>query len=318
VIWPDPGQTPNIQFLAGAGNDTLHNRNDPEYFDGDLGIDLVVVPGTGGGDDLFNGGQDGDNLLGGAGNDTINGGTGGDSITGGANDDTLHGGPGTDYIYGNDGDDLIYGDADGDNLIGGVGDDRLYTGTSSAAFIIPGGPLTAFFEYAWGDENDDMVDATSATGAAYLEGFTGRDVILGSSFNDEIYGGGDSDLVEGRAGDDKIDGNDHADILWSNVPGPVDQPWNANGQGTAGWFDMSDSGPDDGYCDVEDGHPDEPAAPQRGAQSDLLKFSGKYLSPWGGFGRPIFLKASDKPTIARASWALPFTARTTPTRKRTG
>lgn len=99
-------------------------------------------PGVGG-TAAARGGDDGEEIDGGAGDDILSGEAGNDRITGGDGDDILSGGAGADTLAGGDGDDLLEGrvlaagadardvtDADGaDHLSGGAGDDLLMLGT---------------------------------------------------------------------------------------------------------------------------------------------------------------------------------------------
>ncbi len=276
------GSQPNIYFLGNAGNDVLNNYNDPEYFDGGSGTDrALVAPGKGGGADVLFGGADTDYLYGGPDDDYIDGGDWPDELYGGDNDDTIFGGSGGDFIKGEDGndvlngndgndiirggnhDDTIDGGADCDVMWGETGEDKISTGTSGPPGCEETDPdahlgLVTYFEIAFGNENNDIIDASYATGNTYLDGGEGDDRIEGSFYEDEILGGIGRDYVEAWWANDTIDGGDDPDVLWSFLAGfPVDQPWRGNGMGNPAWFDMDESGPDnDGDCDLEDGHPD--------------------------------------------------------------
>lgn len=82
---------------------------------GGLGIQFtemffdVLVPGTGGYNDVIDGGAGDDVIFGEGGDDTITGGTGTDTIEGGAGADSIDGGDGNDTIYGDTQDNSIYG-----------------------------------------------------------------------------------------------------------------------------------------------------------------------------------------------------------------
>jgi Ca2+-binding RTX toxin-like protein len=76
---------------------------------------VVVIPGTGGGD----------NLEGTEGDDIIDGGEGPDRLFGNAGDDNLIGGEGPDRIDGGPGDDIIDGGSGPSKLTGGEGSDTF-------------------------------------------------------------------------------------------------------------------------------------------------------------------------------------------------
>lgn len=280
VILPGVGAEPNIRFFGGNDNDILNNGEDPELFDGDAGVDWALLAGgTGGGDDIYNGGPGWDTLNGGAGNDTLNGGAGSDTLSGqggmdtilggpdadtidgGDHDDTLHGGAGNDTIHGGWGDDHIYGDEDNDRIWGDEGNDTIFTGTSSATADLDedddplGGPWS---EIVYGGPNEgidvgdsDIIDAISASGSAYLDGGDDSDLILGSDFGDTILGGSGPDTLLGYGGDDTMSGGTGDDELWSNLPNTPDQPYGGVGP-NPGWHDMMGTG--DEHCNYVDAH----------------------------------------------------------------
>lgn len=100
------------------------------------------------GNDVINGGNDGNVLYGGDGNDTVYGGSHSDGLYGDAGDDRLSGGAGADDLYGGLGRDTLYGGADGDYLHGGSGADRIVGG--------------AGYDRMWGDSGADTFVFTSS------------------------------------------------------------------------------------------------------------------------------------------------------------
>lgn len=155
--------------------------------------------------------------------DTIDGGAGPDVLYGGPQNDTIRGGDGMDYIEGSQDNDTIYGGADRDIIKGNAGSDTIY----------------------------------GEGGADDIQGGSENDWIYGGADGDELRGDAGEDWIEGGSGNDVIDGGADKDILWSGIGAGVDQPWNGNGEGTAGWNDMKGTGPaTDGACDLEDNHPE--------------------------------------------------------------
>lgn len=92
------------------------------------------------GDDTLDGGDGRDVLVGGRGDDKVDGGAQIDVIAGGAGDDVLNGGadadwiegdPGKDTLEGGDGNDLLFGGIGADSLDGGAGDDVIISGNAN-------------------------------------------------------------------------------------------------------------------------------------------------------------------------------------------
>ena len=135
----------NLLTLTGSGSDAEGDR----YFNIEqiLGSDF---------NDTLTGGNNADDLRGGAGNDLISGNgnsTGFDSLFGEAGNDTLNGGDGDDDLFGDIGDDSLDGGAGIDLLIGGTGNDTL-----------TGGSGTDVFEYNIGDGADTITDFEAGVG----------------------------------------------------------------------------------------------------------------------------------------------------------
>jgi hypothetical protein len=300
-----------IGFWGNAGNDILEGGGYPELFYG--GADGDTARGRAGNDMLFGGigsdtleGEDGiDYLSGGFDADTLKGGDHSDEIWGGAGNDYISGGPygdglyagaGSDLIEGDDGDDSIAGGDGGDVIKGGTGWDTISTGWSGASYVDdpdedypPAG--AGFFEIVRGGDDNDDIDAVSATGPVFIDGEDGLDSIRGGPFQDQIhgglisdfiYGGHQADLIFGDGGIDWIWGGDGDDLLWGgdgadNIWGdgdkdtfhggadndiiwsgnatlvPVDQPYNGVGPPFAWPFpDMMGAG--EGGCNSVDGH----------------------------------------------------------------
>jgi Ca2+-binding RTX toxin-like protein len=171
------------------------------------GYEIIRMPGTDGndiidvivngpaithinamaGDDIINGSDQRDIILGGDGNDTIYGNGGDDWINGGAGNDTVNGNGSNDLIYGSDGDDALTGAENDDDIYGGAGNDtltglggfdRLYGGTGNDLLIA--------------DFNPSSTDQTITIQA---HGEDGDDTLIIRSYNTEISGDRGNDLI---------------------------------------------------------------------------------------------------------------------------
>ncbi|MBE9041595.1 hypothetical protein IQ235_12470, partial [Oscillatoriales cyanobacterium LEGE 11467] len=140
------------------------------------------------GNDLIQGNGGDDRIFGNQGNDSIDGGEGSDIIAGGKDDDLLQGGAGLDLIFGNKGNDRLEGGEDVDNLHGGQGNDSLF-----------------------GEAGDDLLQGEK--GDDLLEGGDGNDMIVGGEGIDTLQGGNDDDFIFGNIGNDLIDGGDGNDTV---------------------------------------------------------------------------------------------------------
>jgi hypothetical protein len=83
----------------------------------------ATASGGNGVNDLWFGGDGGNNFAGTAGHDILVGGAAGDTIRGGAGWDFIDGGAGNDTLFGDDGNDILRGGTGPDNLQGGAGND---------------------------------------------------------------------------------------------------------------------------------------------------------------------------------------------------
>jgi len=132
-------------------------------------------------------------IDGGDGNDVIDGGDMGNNIIGAAGDDTLYGGVLDDWIIGGDGNDTIHAGSmaggrggNGNVLSGGAGNDQVY-----------------------GGEGSDWLEG--GEGVDFLEGGGGDDVLAGGSgVGDNLKGGSGNDQYLIRLGDG-VDTADEAD-----------------------------------------------------------------------------------------------------------
>jgi Ca2+-binding RTX toxin-like protein len=119
-----------------------------------------------GGDDLTNGGGDGDTIKAGLGDDQdfeVNytgddryfGGAGNDLASGAGGNDLFKGGSGDDQLFGDEGDDQLVGGPGHDGLVGGDGADKMF-GSTGADRMGSGG----------GDEDRDLMNCGPGTDRA--------------------------------------------------------------------------------------------------------------------------------------------------------
>ena len=164
----------------------------------------------------MHGGDDPDQLLGGAGQDRLFGDAGDDLLAGEGNDDRLNGGAGFDILFGGAGDDILDGGGDGDDMQGDTGND-IYLVDDAGDGV---------FEFA--NEGIDRVETTLAaytlTDAVENLEFTGvgnfagtgngeDNGIVGGASGDTLSGMGGADDLQGLAGDDTLNGGGGADRL---------------------------------------------------------------------------------------------------------
>ena len=136
-----------------------------------------------GGNDILEGSQYADKLLGGDGHDFLSGGDGNDFMNGGAGHDALHGGTGNDNMNGGAGDDMLYGNSGNDTLVGGDGIDILEGGAG-----------------------DDTLGGNA--GNDTLNGGDGGDILKGGAGINRLYGGSGFDSYHIEGGIDLIEDSD--------------------------------------------------------------------------------------------------------------
>jgi RTX calcium-binding nonapeptide repeat (4 copies) len=156
------------------------------------------------GDDVLEGGQDGDAIYGLSGNDRI---------SAGAGDDSLEGGPGADDLAGGEGADAVsYADHDGvqvtiDDLANDGADGELDN-------------VHTDIEDVYGSPGADRLEG--AAGPNTVDGGAGDDVLLGGAGEDHLFAGEGDDQIEARDGiADAIDcgpGADRAIVDQSDSP----------------------------------------------------------------------------------------------------
>jgi VCBS repeat-containing protein len=150
--------------------------------------------------DVINGEDGADTLMGLAGYDTLNGGAGDDYLDGGADGDYQRGGDGADRIVYDAADYVIDGGAGRDVLIL-KGAATVTLGAFSTSQVVGGAYVTGF----------EDVDASGATAGVTLTGSQFNNTLTGSAFADTLKGGAGFDVLTGGAGDDSLDGGADSD-----------------------------------------------------------------------------------------------------------
>jgi Ca2+-binding RTX toxin-like protein len=181
----------------------------------------VITPTIRGtvGDDILNGTDAAERIIGDGGNDTIHGaggndtvdaGDGADVIAGDAGDDTLRGGGGVDLFkfQAGDGKDTISDHADGETVeIRGYASAQSITqvGTSVVVVLSSGDQITFQNETVAAVEAALVfVDAPPVGQIIY--GTSGNDTLDGTAGDDSIYGLAGADLLSGGEGNDYLAG----------------------------------------------------------------------------------------------------------------
>lgn len=198
-------------FLYGwGGNDILEGS---QYADKLLGGDGHDVLSGGAGNDILGGNVGNDALHGGDGDDTLNGGSGNDTLNGDAGNDTLIGGAGNDFLSGGDGNDFMNGGAGHDALHGGTGNDNMNGGAGD--------------DKLYGNSGNDTL--VGGDGMDILEGGAGDDTLGGNAGNDTLNGGDGGDILKGGAGINRLYGGSGFDSY--HIEGGIDLIEDSDGKG---------------------------------------------------------------------------------------
>ncbi len=201
---------------GGDGNDTLVGSMGDDTLEGGAGDDQIVGLN---GDDILNGG---------AGDDELSGGFGDDMLNGGAGNDTLNGGDGDDILRAGAGDDIANGGNGNDNLNGGSGDDTLNGNDGDDFFVGIGG--TDSIDGGAGTDTNSFQGVGSSVIATVNEGgsgvashgdvnesFVGIEHLTGSDNDDILNAGGNFESVlRGLGGNDILNGSSGNDLLIGN------------------------------------------------------------------------------------------------------
>jgi Ca2+-binding RTX toxin-like protein len=257
ITLSDDGDAGNGQSLISHATDTTVTFSSPgtalvlALGDGDDTLTATPLDGGFGATLTINGDSGADTmdaslletnvkLNGSADNDTLTAGNGNDTLSGGAGEDELFGGPGNDKVKGQGNQDTLSG-GDGDDTIEGGSSYNTLDESSDVNFVVtntlltgPGTNTISDIDVVdlYGGPGNNLIDASSFTGRAFLNGGGGHDTLLGGAGHDvlrggsgqdslvgndgddRIYGqGGHNDNIDGGNGDDKLDGGNGRDIL---------------------------------------------------------------------------------------------------------
>ncbi|MEJ8554709.1 calcium-binding protein [Tepidibacter sp. Z1-5] len=230
----DGGEGTDIVDFSNIDEDIKLNFNSGErYSVGRRFMDnLKSIEGVKGGtgNDTFTGYLNSENM--------IEGNEGNDEIIGGNKNDFLAGGKGNDALYGNDGDDILNGKEGRNNLYGGAGKDILmdnhlnttvdggegidcvdYSRYDGSVSVDLQNQKVEFFE----SNTDTSIGNHNITSIEQVKGSKNNDTIngfetsgnsiFGYKGNDSIIGGSEADLLNGGEGDDELNGQDGNDNL---------------------------------------------------------------------------------------------------------
>jgi Ca2+-binding RTX toxin-like protein len=211
----------NDQIFGGAGGDIISAGGDDDVVIGDAGridrsrdpeapatpafgdvvgsfFDLMrTMDFTVGDNDIINGDEGNDILIGGTEDDTIDGGGQNDILLGDQGEITFVDGKiSLVRDAGTAGDDILSGGVDPDLIIGGLGDDTI-SGDANSDILI-------------GDEADITYDSDGIT-IVKIE-----TVNRTNGGIDTIYGGDDDDIVIGGSNDDNLDGGAQDDLIFGD------------------------------------------------------------------------------------------------------
>ena len=158
------------------------------------------------GNDILNGSEHGDDLVGYAGNDRIYGFGGDDTLIGNGGRDILDGGTGNDTLQGGADNDIYVIDSASDVIVENAGEGVDFVQTSVSY------TLSANVErmYLMGSGN---IDGTGNDLANLLVGNTGNNMLSGMGANDRLYGGAGNDTLNGGDANDYLEGGAGQDDL---------------------------------------------------------------------------------------------------------
>ncbi len=183
-------ETPTrVSIWTEDGNDSITNKSN-----------LVMFGWAGSGNDIVNGGEADDSLVGAGGNDTVNGGAG---------TDNLYGDAGTDILNGGAGDDVLDSGAGPDSLNGGPG-------TDVASYLLRTQPIAADLD-GQDDDGENGEKDTIATDVENIMGGKGADTITGNSEDNHLQGNDGNDVVKGGGGNDVLRAGEGADTVWAEA-----------------------------------------------------------------------------------------------------
>lgn len=205
-----------VTIVGGDGNNVIDLANviaDPLI---DLGAGNNTISGSlaqantvrgGNGNNIYRGGNAGDDISIGSGNNLIVGGSGDDLIILGGGDNTVYGGGGNDTIITGGGHNVIYGGTGNDIISVGAGDNIIF-GNGPDSDTTSGGTSISGTLIAATPTGDTVGSNTIYAGGTHgiMEAGTPKDVFSGGGAN-TIFGGAGGNLITGGSGRSVIFGS---------------------------------------------------------------------------------------------------------------
>ena len=182
---------------------------------------------------VFDGGEGGDTLFGGAARDRLDGGAGNDTLFGFGGDDRLFGHDGAVLLSSDH--DVLFGGAGNDDLIGGTGTNDLYAWSFDPEANVDLDLFTTFGVFVDGSGN--LFDDDE--GGTLDPEDTGLNRVIGGPGDDRLYGGTGLDFLFGNGGNDKLfsaDGTQFENLdgalagdAWKEYARSTDKVWFVGG-----------------------------------------------------------------------------------------
>ncbi|MCJ7873331.1 calcium-binding protein [Phaeobacter sp. J2-8] len=221
----------SIEFLDMNGT-AFSGTDDANFFDL-RGLTEIIAPEKfwlEGGDDTFEGSDEGEDVSGGAGDDLLNGNGGDDTLNGSTGTDTINGGAGDDLLvleeFAVDVNDVFLGGAGEDTLSGSFIPEfeNLFLG-ATVTYLMDGVSTTSEVSIETLNMNDTRYSGTDNANFFDLRGLTeiiapekfwleaGDDTFEGSDEGEDVSGGAGDDLLNGNGGDDTLNGSTGTDTI---------------------------------------------------------------------------------------------------------
>ena len=227
-----------LNFTADAFNTSITEGSGNNNIAAGAGTYFVTLNG---GNNIYVGGAGSSTVFAFGGSNYLQGGTGSPSdvlVATGAGVNTFYGGSGNNYIVGGTGKNTIVGGAGAlQSLYGngsgtGVNGDYIVAGSGASNVLSEGGTGSA---QLWG----------SLTGANYIVGNNGDDLLVGGASTNYFFGGAGNDTVYGGSGTNYIYGGFGNDFIWTNPVGTQSTGYVYEGLG-GGVDTVADFTPGDG------------------------------------------------------------------------
>lgn len=208
----------NDTLMGGEGADILNGGSGidtADYLDSNTGVlvSLAADLGSGGAAD-FDTFVSIENMFGSNFNDILEGNDVANTLIGGLGDDTLKGFGGADQLFGSTGADTLFGGAGNDRLVGDNGDDadRLVGGADSDTYVVDDGDIID--ESVAGSSGIDLVESLGSfsLSSPNVRGAVENLTLTGAG---DFFGIGNAldNVIDGNSGDNFLNGNSGADRM---------------------------------------------------------------------------------------------------------